>query len=152
MEHLDYKQRATHAYAQGFMAIAKLQIGADGTDDLFRRMVFNVMARNCDDHTKNFALILKRGHSWALAPAYDVTHAYNPKGEWTYQHLLSVNGKFNGITRADLLQDADRFGVRNPAKILSEVAGAMASFPQFAQVAGLQSSTTDLVAKDFMLL
>ncbi|MBK8793930.1 MAG: type II toxin-antitoxin system HipA family toxin [Holophaga sp.] len=151
MEHLDYKQRATHAYGQAFMAIAKLQIGADGTDDLFRRMAFNVMSRNCDDHTKNIAFILKRGKSWALAPAYDVTHAYNPKGEWTYQHLLSVNGKFNDITRADLLQEADRFGVRNPLKILSEVAGAIASFPQFAQTAGLQSSKADLVAKDFRL-
>lgn len=152
MEHLDYKQRATHAYAQAFMAVAKLQLGPEGTDDLFRRMAFNVMARNCDDHTKNIAFILKQNQAWALAPAYDVTHAYNPKGEWTYPHFLSVNGKFNGILRADLLQEADRFGVRTPGRILDAVAGAIASFAQFAQAAQLTAAKADLVAKDFKVL
>ena len=60
---------------------------------------FNVMARNCDDHTKNFSFQLNQGEEWELAPAYNLTHAYNPKGEWTYQHLTSVNGQFREITR-----------------------------------------------------
>src|SRR3546814_7442817 len=74
-------------------------------------MAFNVMARNCDDHTKNHAFLLREGGRWELAPAYDVTHAYNPNGEWTYQHLMGVNGKFNGIKRDDLMAVAKRFGV-----------------------------------------
>src|SRR3546814_9109974 len=73
-------------------------------------MAFNVMARNCDDHTKNHAFLLREGGRWELAPAYDVTHAYNPSGEWTYQHLMGVNGRFDGITRDDLMAVARRFG------------------------------------------
>jgi serine/threonine-protein kinase HipA len=152
MEHLDYKQRATHAYSQAFMAIAKLGIGPNATDELFRRMAFNVMSRNCDDHTKNFSFILRQGQTWALAPAYDVTHAYNPKGEWTFQHLLSVNGKFNGIRRSDLHVEADRFGVRSPEKILADVMAAIESFDQFASQAGLSASKTNQITKDFLHL
>ncbi len=67
-------------------------------------MAFNVMARNCDDHSKNFAFLLRQGGAWEQAPAYDLTHAYNPQGAWTFQHLLGVNGKFAGISRVDLLR------------------------------------------------
>jgi len=149
MEHLDYKQRATHAYAQAFMTAARLGLGAEALDELFRRMAFNVMVRNCDDHTKNLSFLLRRNRPWALAPAYDLTHAYNPKGEWTYQHLMSVNGKFNGITRADLLLEADRFGIRNPLKILGDVRAALDGFSQCAAEAGLPSARVDLVVQDF---
>ena len=90
-------------------------------------MAFNVMAMNCDDHTKNLAFLLRRGGAWELAPAYDLTHAYNPKGDWTFQHQMAVNGKFQAITRDDLLQDAERFGVRNPRGILGDVAAAVGS-------------------------
>ena len=69
-------------------------------------MAFNVMAANCDDHTKNMSFLMREGGAWELAPAYDVTHAYNPNGEWTYQHLMSVNGKFVDITHDDLLEVA----------------------------------------------
>ncbi len=97
LSHLDYRQRATHAYEQYFLAISELRLGDVALTQAFRRMAFNVMARNCDDHTKNFAFLLKQGGQWELAPAYDVTHAHNPKGEWTSQHLMSVNGKFDDI-------------------------------------------------------
>lgn len=149
MDHLDYKQRATHAYAQLFMVIAKLKLGDEAISQAFRRMAFNVMAKNCDDHTKNFAFRLKQNESWELAPAYDLTHAYNPKGEWTYQHLLSVNGKFSGITRPDLLVEADRFGVRRPLDLLADVRAVLENWPKFSQEAGLNAATTDIIAADF---
>ncbi|WP_374682290.1 type II toxin-antitoxin system HipA family toxin, partial [Accumulibacter sp.] len=98
----------------------------------FRRMLLNVMAANCDDHSKNFSFILPEGGGWQLAPAYDVTHAYNPQGEWTYQHLMSVNGKFSGIGRADCLTVADRFGIGNAPRLIAEVAEAVARWPEFA--------------------
>lgn len=151
MSHLDYKQRATHAYAQLFMAIARLKLGDEAIGQAFRRMAFNVMAKNCDDHTKNFAFRLKQSGNWELAPAYDITHAYNPKGEWTYQHLMSVNGKFSGITRADLLAEADRFGVRRPQDVLKDVRAAIESWPKFAQQAGLGQPTIDDIRDDFEL-
>jgi serine/threonine-protein kinase HipA len=150
MEHLDFRQRGTHAYSQLFMTISKLGLGDDANCEAFRRMAFNVMARNCDDHTKNISFRLKQGEAWALAPAYDVTHAYNPTGEWTYQHLMSVNGKFHEITRADLLEEADRFGVRRPQSLLADVRAALDSWPTFALEAGLGPSTLDRVAADFL--
>lgn len=149
MDHLDYKQRATHAYAQLFMVIANLKLGDEAMSQAFRRMAFNVMAKNCDDHTKNFAFRLKQGESWELAPAYDVTHAYNPNGEWTYQHLMSVNGKFSAITRADLLLEAERFGVRRPLNLLADVRAAVGSWQKFAKEAGLITATADSIAADF---
>lgn len=152
IDHLDYKQRATHAYAQLFMVIARLKLGDEAISQAFRRMALNVMAKNCDDHTKNFAFRLKQGASWELAPAYDVTHAYNPQGEWTYQHLMSVNGKFRDITRADLLVEAERFGVRRPLDLLAEVRAALDSWHHFTKEAGLNSQTANAIANDFELI
>jgi serine/threonine-protein kinase HipA len=152
MDHLDYKQRATHAYAQLFMVIARLKLGDEAIGQAFRRMAFNVMAKNCDDHTKNFAFRLKQGESWELAPAYDVTHAYNPHGEWTYQHLMSVNGKFSGIARADLLVEAERFGVRRAQDLLNDVRTALDGWQQFAIEAGLNAATANTIAADFELI
>jgi serine/threonine-protein kinase HipA len=149
MDHLDFRQRGTHAYAQLFMVVSQLGLGDTAIGQVFRRMSFNVVARNCDDHTKNFSFRLKEGGSWELAPAYDVTHAHNPRGEWTYQHLMSVNGKFDDITRDDLLGEADRFGVRRPKDLLADLRGALANWSSFAQQAGLSRTTSDRVAADF---
>ena len=152
IDHIDFKQRATHDYSQLFMVISNLRLGDDAISQAFRRMAFNVMAKNCDDHTKNFAFLLRQGESWELAPAYDITHAYNPHGEWTYQHLMSVNGKFNGIKRSDLLAEAERFGVRRPLDLLSEVRSALDSWQQFSTDAGLNSITAHAIATDFELV
>jgi serine/threonine-protein kinase HipA len=152
MNHLDFRQRGTHDYAQFFMTIAKLSLDDEARTQAFRRMAFNVMARNCDDHTKNFAFLLKNEDPWALAPAYDVTHAYNPRGAWTYQHLMSVNQKFKDITRGDLLAVADRFGVRRPEVALSDVRAALDNWADFAARAGLPISLRDRVARDLLLV
>jgi serine/threonine-protein kinase HipA len=152
LSHLDFKQRGTHAYAQLFMAVSQLGLGDDAITQVFRRMAFNVMARNCDDHTKNFSFILKEGGSWELAPAYDITNAYNPKGEWTHQHLMSVNGKFKDITRTDLLEEADRFGVRRANDQIAQVRAAVENWVTCAKEAGLRADSYDKVAADFLLL
>jgi serine/threonine-protein kinase HipA len=152
MDHLDFRQRGTHAYAQLFLAITRLKLGDDALDQAFRRMCFNVTARNCDDHTKNFAFLLKQGGTWELSPAYDVTHAHNPKGEWTYQHLMSVNGKFEEITRDDLLEEGDRFMVRRPKDLVEHVRDAVENWPAHAKEGGLRDTTQARVAADFRLL
>jgi serine/threonine-protein kinase HipA len=152
MDHLDYKQRGTHAYAQLFMVLDRLKLGDAALEQTFRRMAFNVMARNCDDHTKNFAFRLKQGGDWELSPAYDVTHAYNPKGEWTYQHLMSVNGKFDEITRDDLLAEADRFLVPYRKEALADVRAAVENWPEFAKEAGLSKTVAERVEKDFRIV
>jgi len=152
MNHLDFRQRATHDYAQLFMTIARLGLNDEAMSQAFRRMAFNVVARNCDDHTKNFSFLLREGEPWTLAPAYDVTHAYNPRGEWTYQHLMSVNQKFQNITRADLLAVADRFGIRKPEAALSDVRAALDNWSAFAAEANLPASLQDRVAADLLLI
>jgi len=96
MAHLDFKQLATHDYAQLFLTIDQLGLGYTAMEEAFRRMAFNVMGANCDDHTKNFSFLLEKGGAWQLAPAYDVTHAYNPQGTNVHQHLMSVMASLKG--------------------------------------------------------
>ncbi len=145
MAHLDYKQRATHDYSQLLLTIQQLKLGHVALEEAFRRIAFNVMAANCDDHAKNFSFLLREGGAWELAPAYDVIHAYNPNGEWTYQHLMAVNGKFSGITRADLLAVADQFGIGSAPKVLKLVNEAVAAWPEFARAAKVSSAETKRV-------
>ena len=145
MAHLDYRQKSTHDYGQLFAVIDRLQLGTSAMEETFRRMAFNVMAANCDDHTKNFSFILRRGGEWELAPAYDVTHAYNPGGEWTYQHLMSVNGKFSDIELEDFLVVADRFAIGNPKKMLAQVQAAVEAWPDFATEAGIREADIERI-------
>jgi len=152
INHLDFRQRGTHDYAQLFMTASQLGLDDDALNQIFRRMAFNVMGRNCDDHTKNFGFILRQGQPWNLSPAYDVTHAYNPMGEWNDQHLMGVNQKFKEISKADLLEVADRFSVRKPENVLSDVRSAIDSWSQFAKRANLSPSLQKRVAYDLLQL
>ncbi len=149
MQHLDFKQRGTHDYNQYFQAITALRLPETALEEGFRRMVFNVLAANCDDHTKNLSFLMDESGKWQLAPAYDVTHAYNPKGEWTYQHLMSVNGKFQGITRADLEAVGDRFLIPGYRRIIKSVSEAVGRWPEFAGAAGLPPAEIQRVLEDF---
>ena len=133
MAHVDYKKKGTNSYSQLFDTISQLDLPYEDMEEAFRRMVFNVMGRNCDDHTKNFAFLLRKSSSaWELAPAYDVTFAHNPHGEWTSQHLMSVNGKFNGFEVVDLLAEAKRFGIGTAHRVIDEVRAAIQRWAEFA--------------------
>jgi serine/threonine-protein kinase HipA len=152
MNHLDYKQRATHDYNQLFQVMESLELGFVALEEAFRRMAFNVMSANCDDHTKNFSFILRQNQPWALAPAYDLTHAFNPKGEWTYQHLMSVNGKFQSITRDDLLRVADRFGIGTAKQVLGKVREAVQAWSEFASKANVNPIEVKHIGSSHVLL
>ena len=140
MAHLDYKKKGTNSYAQLFDTMARLGLPYEQKEEAFRRMVFNVMARNCDDHTKNFAFRLRQGHPWELTPAYDVTFAHSPRSEWTAQHLLSVNGKFKDFTEDDLLVEADRFAIGTAPRVIQQVRRAILAWQTFGARAGLSAS------------
>ena len=148
---LDYNQRGAHDYAQLFQAIDALGLGEDVRPQAFRRLVFNWMTANCDDHTKNHSFLMDEQGSWSLSPAYDLTHAYNPRGEWTYQHLMSVNGKFSGLTRSDLVEFAERHGVLGAGAIIEEVAESVASWPEHAAAAGLSPRLIERIRDDFQV-
>lgn len=149
MAHLDYKQKATHDYSQLFVTIVQLGLGHAALTEAFRRMVFNIMAANCDDHSKNFSFLLRQGGQWELAPAYDVTHAYNPQGEWTYQHLMGVGGRFSAITQGDCLTIADRFGIGPAKQVIREVKSAIARWPEFAEAAGVDGNEIVRIGRQF---
>ena len=142
MAHLDYRQKATHDVSQLFLTIDRLRLGYPATEEAFRRVAFNVMAANCDDHTKNVSFLLREESVWELAPAYDLIYAYNPRGEWTYQHLMSVNGKFADIGRDDLLAVADRFGIGTAPRVLKDVNRAVKSWPSHAKQARISARDT----------
>ncbi len=132
LAHLDYRLKGSHDVSQLFLTIDRLQLGYKAREEAYRRIAFNVMAANCDDHTKYIAFLLRQESAWELAPAYDVTYAYNPKGEWTHQHLMSVNGKFTDILRKDLLKVADQWGIGTASQVLARVREAISAWPDFA--------------------
>ena len=152
MDHLDFKKKSANSYAQLFMTMRQLKLGRPAEIEAFRRMALNVMGRNCDDHTKNFSFLLRKGGSWELSPAYDITFAHNPEGEWTNQHLMSVNGKFGEIAREDCLALADRFGIGEGPSILKQVRQAVEAWPDFAKKAGVQPSAIKRIKEQLRLL
>lgn len=148
MAHLDFRQIGTHDYAQLFLMIDELGLGPDTRAEAFRRMVFNVAAANCDDHTKNFSFLLPQGGQWRLSPAYDVTHAHAPGSRWTRQHLMAVNGRTRGITRADVAEVGNRFGVPGASTVVDHVLSAVAEWPTFAERAGVPEAAVEVVTHD----
>ncbi|MEZ6006041.1 MAG: type II toxin-antitoxin system HipA family toxin [Planctomycetota bacterium] len=142
LAHLDYNLPRSHSYEQAFAALRRLQIAAEGREQLYRRALFNVLARNQDDHVKNIAFLMDRAGTWYLAPAYDLTFAYNPGGAWTGEHQMSLRGKRDGFEREDLLglgkdQDLARGAVRS---IFEQVQEAVARWPEFAAQAQLDEN------------
>lgn len=137
LRHMDYNARQTHAYESLFLAALDLGLGDAAMTELFTRMAFNVAARNQDDHSKNFAFLMARGGAWELAPAYDVTFAFDPGNVWLANHLMSVNGKFEAIGKADLMQVAARFSIPGARPAVERVNDAVADWPRHAKDAGV---------------
>lgn len=137
LRHASYKYAQVHAYETLFITADQLGLGDAAMNQLFRRLVFNVAARNCDDHTKNVAFLMHEGRGWELAPAYDITYAYNPDSVWTRAHQMSVGGKFSDITKQDLRTLADRFSIPGTQQAFDDVEAAVARWPEFAAQAGV---------------
>lgn len=121
MQHYDFNEVRSYSYEQLFQTMRMLRLPYPDAEQMYRRMVFNVIARNCDDHTKNFAFRLKEGGIWELAPAYDICHAYRPDSVWVSQHALSINGKRLGIDKQDLLSFAKAMNIKKSEAIISEI-------------------------------
>lgn len=152
MAHLDYKQKATHDYSQLFITMNRLNLDYNAKEEAFRRMVFNVVAANNDDHTKNISFLLEKNSDWKLAPAYDMTHACNSQNKWINQHLTSVNGKFKDITLSDLMQVADRFGIGTAKAVIEQVNDAVLQWPSIAKDIGIDNNTINFVQKNHVFV
>jgi len=135
LEHLDFRSPGANSYEQLLLAIDGLRLGSDATAEAFRRCVFNVAAVNRDDHTKNTAFCCTPEGEWSLSPAFDLTHSYRVDSVWVARHQMSVNGKTEGITRADLEAVGDRFAVPGYKAITGEVLDAVADWETHAAAA-----------------
>ena len=114
-------------------------------------MVFNVVVRNQDDHTKNISFLMGEDGIWRLSPAYDMGYAYNPKGGWTATHQMSINGKFDDITRQDLLTFAHQNNIKDAAMIIDEISEVASQWPDLAAECGVPKTVTDTIVSNMLL-
>lgn len=136
--HYDFNQAGAYSYEQAFAVMRKLRLSKAEAGQMYRRMVFNVIARNQDDHTKNIAFLMGQDGKWRLSPAYDVMYSHNPGGKWTSQHQMTLNGKRDHFTRDDLVAVAESISLSKPGEVLSDVLNAVGRWSEFAGAAGVK--------------
>jgi serine/threonine-protein kinase HipA len=153
LAHFDFNSAGAYSYEQAFDVIKRLGLSMRAREQQFRRMIFNVVARNQDDHVKNIAFLMDKAGAWSLSPAFDVTYAYNPTGLWTSRHQMTVNGKTDDFTREDFRAVAQVAGLKRgrPEAILTEVMDTVNEWPRYAKTAGVLRSQRDKIARTLRL-
>ncbi len=149
--HYDYRLHRAYSYEQAFDVMRALRLPYPQAKELFRRMVFNVVVRNQDDHTKNISFLMDEGGKWRLSPAYDMGYAYNPNGGWTATHQMSINGKFDNITRTDLLECAKRNSIREASLIVDEICEIASGWPAIAAACEVPQEMIRQIASNMRL-
>ena len=149
--HYDYRLLRGYSYEQAFNIMRGLRLSYQEAQEMFRRVVFNVVVRNQDDHTKNISFLMDKQGKWRLSPAYDMGYAYNPNGSWTSAHQMSVNGKYDDINRIDLMELAARNNIRNANQIIDEVCEICAGWPQIAKECGVPQTMIDRIVPNLLL-
>lgn len=145
MRHFDFNQVGLYSYEQVFETMRMLRLSYPEAEQLFIRMVFNVLARNCDDHTKNFAFLMDQSGRWRLSPAYDICHAYRPGSLWVSSQSLQVNGKREGITNDDFLEIAQKMNIRKPQEKIDRVSNAIKRWKDFAEEIKVEPKLRDSI-------
>ena len=137
--HYDFNDPTAGSYEQALLVMRQLRLPMAQREEQYRRMVFNVIARNQDDHVKNIAYLMDRDGQWSLSPAFDITWAYNPDGDWTAQHQMAINGKRDGFDLADLAACAATASInaRRARDIVEQVRQSVLQWPRFADEAGV---------------
>ena len=153
LAHLDFNAAGAHGYEQAFGVIRRLGLPMAALEQQFRRMLFNVVARNQDDHVKNIAFLMDQAGRWTLAPAFDVTYSYNPRGQWTARHQMTVNGKREDFGIEDLRAVAEVAGLKRGATeaMLAEVCAAVRRWPEIATEAGVDAAWRAQIASQLRL-
>ena len=148
LAHYDFNQPGANSYEQALGVIQRLGLGKPAVEEQFRRMAFNVVARNQDDHVKNIAFLMDRSGRWSLAPAFDLTYSYNPTGPWTGAHQMSLNGKREGFAAGDFAACARNAAMQRgrAADILRQVRDAVRRWPEFAAQAGVPDAAARRLA------
>jgi serine/threonine-protein kinase HipA len=153
LAHFDFNSAGVYSYEQAFDVIKRLGLPMRAREQQFRRMIFNVAARNQDDHVKNIAFLMNKGGTWSLSPAFDVTYAYNPAGLWTNRHQMTINDKTEDFTREDFKAVAKTAGLKRgrDEAILAEVLNTVKEWPRYARAAGVIASQRDKIAHTLKL-
>jgi serine/threonine-protein kinase HipA len=149
--HYDFNQAGAYSYEQAFSIMRRLRLSKADTVQQYRRMAFNVIARNQDDHTKNIAFLMDRSGRWRLSPSFDVIYAHNPAGMWTNQHQMSLNGKRDGFSRGDLISVGESIGVPKPGQIIDQISEVVGDWPKYAQQAGVKPTISKEIARHHRL-
>jgi serine/threonine-protein kinase HipA len=152
MQHYDFNEITAFSYEQLFETMRMLGLPYPEAEQLFRRMVFNVLARNCDDHTKNFAFLMDKSGAWKLSPAFDVCHSFRPGSTWVSQQSLSVNGKRKDITRQDFLSVAKNMNIKKADKIVNRINEIVRRWPEFAEETKVKPDLRDAINKTLIHL
>jgi serine/threonine-protein kinase HipA len=149
LAHLDFNLAGAHSYEQAFQVIRRLGLQQSSVEEQFRRMVFNVVARNQDDHVKNIAFLMDRGGNWRLSPAFDVVYAYNPRGRQTARHQMTINGKRDDFSIDDLRAAARTAGLKRgrAEEILAQVTEVVETWPELASEAGLEDDRIERIRR-----
>ena len=147
LKHFDFNQVNSFSYEQLFQTMRELKLTYQDAEQMYRRMVFNVIARNCDDHTKNFSFILKKDAKWELAPAYDICHAYKPDNRWVSQHALSINGKRKNIIKNDLIAFGLSIKSKKSTSIIDEINDTVSQWKSFASNVGVERKLINEIGK-----
>jgi serine/threonine-protein kinase HipA len=153
LAHFDFNSAGANSYEQAFDVIRRLELPMHAREQQFRRMLFNVVARNQDDHVKNIAFLMDKAGRWSLSPAFDVSYAYNPAGLWTSRHQMTINGKRDDITREDFAAVAQVAGLKRgrAAAMLSEVVHTVRNWPRYARSAGVNAAQREKIGKTLRL-
>lgn len=153
MQHFDFNDPASYSYEQAVLTIRDLGLGMDVVEQQYKRSVFNVIARNQDDHVKNISFLMDRSGAWRLSPAYDMAYSYNPSGLWTRDHQMSLAGKRNDFAHDDLMVFASNAGLKsNRAKqAIEDVVDAVAKWQGHAEQAGVEPSDVTRIEKTFRI-
>ena len=154
LAHFDYNQAGAYSYEQALLTIRQLKLPMDAVEDQFRRMVFNIVGRNQDDHVKNIAFLMDKQGGWSLAPAFDMTYSYNPSGAWTATHQMTLNGKRDGFTMADFGAAAKGANMKRgrAEAIVKEISAVVRRWPEFAANAKLADDLRDKIQKAHCLV
>lgn len=150
--HYDYRLLRAYSYEQALNVMRTLRLPYSQAQEMFRRIVFNVVVRNQDDHTKNISFLMDKNGKWRLSPAYDMGFSYNPDGGWTSQHQMSINGKFDGITRSDLLEIAKRNNIKDAAEIIDQVSTIASGWGRIARECGVPDIMVDTIMPQFQFM
>jgi serine/threonine-protein kinase HipA len=147
MMHFDFNQPDAYSYEQALQTIRRLRLPMADVDQQFRRTVFNVIARNHDDHVKNIAFLMSKTGEWRLSPAFDVAYSYNPSGAWTSRHQMSVNGKRDDFFVEDLIALALSGGLKRAKarRIIEDADASVGKWNEFAAAAGVDEKTRDQI-------